>query len=667
MFQLLQDIDVVVLPFSKETVLSKNNFHAQLLKEKLGRRMLQANDRQFELERALLWFLDKLKEEKLATINSFHGNTINSCVPFRLVLLKLAKFGKPGIIRNLPFDYDDRQVLLECVRNCGSEFAFLPEKFKVDREIALAAVKSNADSIASFMVNSSVFRKDPEIIAHCLMANCSLSSQVSPEALDDEAFCLSVVERIYKPSDIYYVLLHSVSNRLLESEPFMKRIISKFPKALYAFKKFITQEDLVISCVERGLDWIHLKKDLITKDLILKCLQNVSIVGLSVFQKYRIPVEFEQDRDITIQQLKIGGKVWDSTIHPMFKLSNFILNDTTLFGGDIKLILDVLKHNADIFSWLPDHVQSHPALREFNTTQKKQSIEQEPSRYENIWNRDEFIDLFNKSSDDELERERLVCRCGYLLRFCSPKITANKEIVMRALQTSPMSLKYTSDELKKDKEVVLVAIRRNIRAIQFANLELLNDKDICNILAGGIDIIDITFPNQLFNRYVQVIRRLLVDPCSSYYPNEPEFLDYDGDESFSEVGHLGLISDTITQTNEVDNDDYYLNNREFYKFALRYDGTLLQYAPEEIRNDEQMICLAVSTRRSAFNYATEERKQDLLTFMRATKSMSFYCDSGEHEHYYSWSSIGPPCLPSDHFQSTIFDTYYYLNQDNPFL
>ncbi|MDO8429898.1 MAG: DUF4116 domain-containing protein [bacterium] len=69
---------------------------------------------------------------------------------------------------------------------------------------------------------------------------------------------------------------------------------------------------------------------------------------------------------------------------------------------------------------------------------------------------------------------------GISLRYISPKLRADKEVVLAAIKRYGLELEYASFELRADKEVVLRAVRENGFgwALKYASSELQADKEV---------------------------------------------------------------------------------------------------------------------------------------------------------------------------------------------
>ena len=72
------------------------------------------------------------------------------------------------------------------------------------------------------------------------------------------------------------------------------------------------------------------------------------------------------------------------------------------------------------------------------------------------------------SSASLMYKTRLVQEDGMALRFASPELRRNEDLVLLAVQEDGMALQFASPELRSDRDIVLAAVRQNGDAYQFA-------------------------------------------------------------------------------------------------------------------------------------------------------------------------------------------------------
>mmetsp|Transcript_60205 Transcript_60205/g.127537 ORF Transcript_60205/g.127537 Transcript_60205/m.127537 type:complete len:307 (-) Transcript_60205:274-1194(-) len=97
----------------------------------------------------------------------------------------------------------------------------------------------------------------------------------------------------------------------------------------------------------------------------------------------------------------------------------------------------------------------------------------------------EFVDGLDEESfelrDDEtvlLARIQKVTTPAVLLKRCTPRVQANKEVILQVVADFGECLAFASEELRGDREVVLEAVRNNPGALQYASEQLRDDEEI---------------------------------------------------------------------------------------------------------------------------------------------------------------------------------------------
>ena len=71
-----------------------------------------------------------------------------------------------------------------------------------------------------------------------------------------------------------------------------------------------------------------------------------------------------------------------------------------------------------------------------------------------------FLDIIDEFNDDKEVMLKVVKQNGLMLKYASPKLKYNKEIVKEAIKNNPFALKFTylSDI---DKSIIIEAVKRN--------------------------------------------------------------------------------------------------------------------------------------------------------------------------------------------------------------
>ena len=76
---------------------------------------------------------------------------------------------------------------------------------------------------------------------------------------------------------------------------------------------------------------------------------------------------------------------------------------------------------------------------------------------------------------------------GEALRYASPAIQGNREIVLKAVKKNGNALHWASADLQREREVVLVAATNDVNALRWTSPDLLKtDADVRNIAEGKL-------------------------------------------------------------------------------------------------------------------------------------------------------------------------------------
>ena len=133
-----------------------------------------------------------------------------------------------------------------------------------------------------------------------------------------------------------------------------------------------------------------------------------------------------------------------------------------------------------------------------------------------------------RSQRDKIKNQTIIIRKFIILKYASPELRADKEVVLAAVKNSGAQLKYASPELRADKEVVLAAVNNTGYALQFASPELRADKEVVLAAVENKDFA-IQFASDELKRDKDVIRISMKRPYAEGYNNinmEPRVGDY---------------------------------------------------------------------------------------------------------------------------------------------
>lgn len=181
-------------------------------------------------------------------------------------------------------------------------------------------------------------------------------------------------------------------------------------------------------------------------------------------------------------------------------------------------------------------------------------------------------------------QEQIIENNGKALKWASPEIKNNREIVLRVLKRSHHYFQYASDFLKNDKEFVLEVLKHDGRALQYVSEELKNDKKVVlrAIKQNGCALNHA--PDHFKNDKKIVLKALKQNAWAIFYVSEE-----------------------------------LINDRKFLLEALKQSNLLIQFLPEQVKNDYQLVLEAVKQNGLALQYACNALKNDKKIILEAVK------------------------------------------------
>ena len=264
----------------------------------------------------------------------------------------------------------------------------------------------------------------------------------------------------------------------------------------------------------------------------------------------------------------------------------------------------------------------------------------------------EIFLLANKKYVDHLRRGR-----------AKDEITANKHIVLAAVQNNGGALEYASDELKADKEIVLAAVQNNGGALEYANDELKADKEIILAAIQSFGPAIKFASNELKADQVIILAALQNNGGALESAND----DLQSDKEIV----LAAVKDqggALEYASEKLRDD-----KEIVLAAVKDKGGALEYASEKLRDNKEIVLAAVQNNRYALKYASEELQveikgkkdahdltdeQDIIDFFGDDSDMYFEDLSDKSQEIITSSSgLMELLLQSDECDTELF--YYF--------
>ncbi|MBR3162320.1 MAG: DUF4116 domain-containing protein [Bacilli bacterium] len=223
------------------------------------------------------------------------------------------------------------------------------------------------------------------------------------------------------------------------------------------------------------------------------------------------------------------------------KMNNFNDNNNNLLIKDKEVIIEAVKENGSALQYASTELKEDKGIVLVAVNQYPGAIKYADKKL---------------CKDEELLSIVLTEKYGRGLKYLTPDLKKDKNIVLKAVGYSGLALHDADESLKKDANVVLAAVEQNGNALAYANKEL---KDNRKIVLAAVS-------------------------------NKGSALQYASKE---------LKNDKEIVLTAIKNDHSYSS-----------EDRVLRYASKEQRKDKEVVLAAVKKYNDSFTYAADELKKD---------------------------------------------------------
>lgn len=218
-----------------------------------------------------------------------------------------------------------------------------------------------------------------------------------------------------------------------------------------------------------------------------------------------------------------------------------------------------------------------------------------------------FIDTIQFVSDDLKDDKELVLAAlskpssWKFLQFVSPRLRNSKKVVMQVIANTKkaqkeeqhLALKYASARLRNDRDVVLAAMELSPLALQFASKKLRDDKDFV-LSAIKADYKAFEFASDRLKKDRGVVFYAIGRNANSLEFASPEFK----------------------------------NNREAVLFAISKNADALKFASPELKDDRDIVLAAMKKSPYSIEFASERLRDDPEIFFNGLENTTTYGSFG---------------------------------------
>eukprot|EP01080_Neovahlkampfia_damariscottae_P012174 gene12174-5664_t len=250
----------------------------------------------------------------------------------------------------------------------------------------------------------------------------------------------------------------------------------------------------------------------------------------------------------------------------------------------------------------------------------------------------------------------------YLIHFLKyEKVTRNGYSAFR----------FAPEKLRKKKEIIMLSLHNIYNIVECANLKLLNDKDVALKAMSNQPSMSHYIPKSLFDKEFatkvlklkNVVFKQYPRKDFSFYVGPMEFIaeDFLKNFNFSEEELINIIKENGNVLHFLDLGDYSKEflfealiyckdalkidfdfDRDLIMQSMKYHGENLKYAPNELRDDEEVVFSAFSVNpRMSFKFMSlrlRNEKQFLLNIIHGRRYQIKNCGELKNDVELFWKS-----------------------------
>lgn len=193
------------------------------------------------------------------------------------------------------------------------------------------------------------------------------------------------------------------------------------------------------------------------------------------------------------------------------------------------------------------------------------------------------------------------------------------DFVKKVVNKNGIALKHASENLKANKELVKIAVKNNYKAL-FINKNFIYDKELIieAIKNNGFytfryyEYLDIPFWNELRNDREFMKEAIKIDGynikfAAHHIRNDREIL-------------LSAIKQRLSGKILKCVEQHFWNDDELIIEAIKWDGMSLKYASDKLKNNREIIKMAINSLAPSFKFASEHiRYNDMELIILAIK------------------------------------------------
>ncbi|EFC42195.1 predicted protein [Naegleria gruberi] len=527
----------------------------------------------------------------------------------------------------------DRQVALQALSNNATVFKLVKEKLCRDRNFVMDAVRENG-RVMEYVIDSQ-FSKDREIILLAMKQianNCNENYSWRKMALTCvKRGAYSIVLRLDECVNDIEIVIESIRQNGLECNR-------------------ITNEQSAISLLNKLfeiLEWLSkdLKNDKsILTEIISHTLKVVSHAegaklansGLSAtlfscINNLLDETNVKQHQDLVLQIFKIISCLIDSSPFNSKQLISRIWNKS--WETDNDFVYQIVESNYQFFHLITmkqknDRIFMLKILRLYPQCLEDASLFLRNSRSFMLEAIKECpIEIFSEIETMLIEDRdfalETVSYNGYYLEYF-PDFWNDREVVLKAVESEGDALEFVCEDLVQDREIVLTAVRNRGCSLEFASPKLQQDRQIVlESVKNDPEVLSFHFLNENLRSDKEIILAGLKTNFFSI-PDDLKRKFKNDREFILEAVKQSIIP--LKHTCSILKDDL-----EIMKLAVMTDPTVIELASERVRNCKEIALIVVSLRGDLLKFLSVEMRNDRDVVLAAirNKADSIYFASND--------------------------------------
>ena len=517
--------------------------------------------------------------------------------------IKMKAFRKlPKIVT--PDCLKDKEFVLGVLNSIKLDFPllqFVPDKLKKDPEVVLAALDNNSYNLAHMDKN---LYKNKDVVLRIVQIKAEYIKYASDALKDDRDVILKAIEQKYGGGAFIYA-----SPRLRKDRELVMKAFESYSWAFVAADKIYWDDREVAMihpgfalasgvlsprlCADRELVMAAVKEKPTSYRFASEELKaDKEILLCALYNNYMEFCTFSNNEVLHIrpedEKVPYDDRIFSKGYEDMFPY--------TYAPKELKLDREVAAMAAGNigfgYSYILPEMRKYPEVFLAAFKINRDAIKFAPKEILND------VDTMRKAMEiDDSHYPHLPLA-----------LRSNKEYMITIIKRHPMAYRFLSHDLKVDKDVVKLVIDIDIGALEYGNKVVKKDNKYYVAFhfdakaAARAGAIVAAFSGLAGNKQLQ--QDTLATGQSLMQEGQNEDVSFD-----IEITEQKAVEIAIKHHDMVPNE--FFASKDFVKKVLAIDPCSLSMTSEELKNDKEVVLIAVSIRGFTIKYASDALKRDI--------------------------------------------------------